>query len=178
MSANNRCFHHEKSLRNVGGLFVTAKFLAPILQLHCTPQCTTTVDPNWQCSIIVLPRLLQVCLLVALISMSFSCVQPCKGDYGTRPGLSRHQINCPIFRTSQALKIEHRRAMQIRKPHQLSDSSGGLKVSNKFRSTKLATRKSRIEHQGSNGLLVSLSVNQNGWCDGRMNTDDCLPASR
>lgn len=93
------------------------------------------------------PRLSRRHILVVLISiylavMTFPCVNPCKGDFTTRPGLNCHQNKCPIFRTSQALKIEHRKMMQSKPHRSLSKGSDGL-------ITKLEARKARIGHLGT-----------------------------
>lgn len=95
----------------------------------------------------MLPRLSQRYILVVLIcihlaAMTFPCVNPCKGDFTTRPGLNCHQNKCPIFRTSQALKIEHRKVMQSKPHRSLSKGSDGL-------IKKLETRKARIGHLGA-----------------------------
>lgn len=117
------------------------------------------------------PRHLKVCLLAVFIfiyiaEMSFHCIHPCNGSYGTRPGLSRHQNGCPIFRTAQALKIENRRLMKSKVPSSIA--LGGKATS---AATSLDARKARISHQGSKFLVSSLAacevmsrMNNNGLC--------------
>lgn len=109
---------------------------------------------------LAVPRLSQHCILVVLISiflaaMAFSCVHPCKGDFATRPGLTRHQNNCLIFRTSQALKIEHRRIMR-NQPHR--SPSGSASKGSDGTVTKLGIRKARIGHQGSEFPVSSFKL--------------------
>lgn len=60
----------------------------------------------------LITTLVVLILLNIILSMNFPCVLGCNNSYGTKPGLTRHQNNCAVYRTSQALKIERRRATQ------------------------------------------------------------------
>lgn len=116
-------------------------------------------EKSWICSIyhvdssniFMPPRLSQVRLLVVVLIyiyitvMSFSCIHPCKGNFLTRPGLSRHQNSCLIFRTAQALKIENRRLIQ-----------------NKAPISTLKARKIRITFRGSEISVSSLCLRNDG----------------
>lgn len=88
--------------------------------------------------------------LFSLVEMSFSCTSPCNGTYTTKPGLNRHQYNCPIYRTSQALKIEQRRATVTLQNRTHKPRSAGI--------IKLGARKTRIAGGSSEPKLVSLFV--------------------
>jgi hypothetical protein len=83
--------------------------------------------------------------LVTAALMLFSCIAPCGSSYATKPGLNRHQNACSVFRTSQALKIEQRRATKKR----LSEATDEVK--------KLGTRKARVGFLDVGFDSVSLS---------------------
>lgn len=84
-------------------------------------------------------------ILFSLVEMSFSCTPPCKGAFAAKQGLVRHQYGCPIYRTSQALKIEQRRATSQNRVHK--PRSAGI--------IKLPGRKVRIASGSSEPKLVS-----------------------
>jgi len=72
--------------------------------------------------------------------MPFDCINPCKSSFSVRAGLSRHQNDCVIHRTSQALKQEQRRVRQA-----LLSSSKISRPAGK----NLERRKSRIDIMNS-----------------------------
>ena len=61
--------------------------------------------------------LANITLSVFLISlaMTHACSRPCQFSSTARAGLTRHQTQCPIYRTAQSLRMEQRRAKTINK---------------------------------------------------------------
>jgi hypothetical protein len=57
-----------------------------------------------------------VITFISTVAMPFQCVHPCSSVFSARAGLSRHQNDCTLYRTSQALKQEQRRAHQAIAP--------------------------------------------------------------
>ena len=49
--------------------------------------------------------------LVSVLLMPFICIGLCKREFANQAGLSRHQNGCEVYRVSQALKVERRRAV-------------------------------------------------------------------
>ena len=49
--------------------------------------------------------------LASVLPMPFICIGLCKREFANQAGLSRHQNSCEAYQTSQALKIERRRAV-------------------------------------------------------------------
>src|ERR1700679_342741 len=50
-------------------------------------------------------------ILISVILMPFLCIGLCKREFANQAGLSRHQNGCEVYQTSQALKLERRRAV-------------------------------------------------------------------
>jgi len=67
--------------------------------------------------------LLAVSVNLSFVLMSFSCGAPCRSVFTKRGGLQRHRNECPIYRTTQALQLEHRRTRE--KNRQLRDKDSG-----------------------------------------------------
>lgn len=99
-------------------------------------------------------RLLAVWIYIYIAVMSFSCIHPCNGSFGTRPGLTRHQNGCPVFRTAQALKIEHRRLIKSKVPSSMTPLEGKAPSA----SMSLDARKARISQQGPKFVVSSLAA--------------------
>jgi hypothetical protein len=67
--------------------------------------------------VIGLPVIFATVLLV--LAMAHGCCQPCQFSSTKRAGLTKHQGLCAIYRTSQTLRMEQRKAkvcdLQMRK---------------------------------------------------------------
>ena len=53
---------------------------------------------------------------VLFLAMSpYACSHPCQFSSTARPGLTRHQQQCVIYKTAQTLRMEQRRAWKMGK---------------------------------------------------------------
>ena len=71
------------------------------------------LPPTWLSAVVSRTTMRAIFLpviLFVLLAMVYPCTHPCKFFSHVRGGLTRHQTQCPIFRTAQALRIEQRRA--------------------------------------------------------------------
>lgn len=102
-------------------------------------------------------RLFFKLLILAIIIMQLNCVHPCDGSFSSRAGLTRHQNACQLYRTSQILKQEQRRARHALMP------KVKLKARSKPAGKSLDIRKSRINAQARvSGTLAHL-LDLNYW---------------
>jgi hypothetical protein len=81
-------------------------------------------------------------LTLGLLYMLFACTFPCNHSFASRGGLNRHHNRCPIYRTSQELKLQQRRVAAVEGQKETLGAYGALD-----------TRKAHI-----NNLIVGVFV--------------------
>jgi hypothetical protein len=63
--------------------------------------------------IALLPFVIATTVILISLTMTYTCSRPCQFSSTARAGLTRHQSQCAIYRTTQVLRIEQRKARKI-----------------------------------------------------------------